>query len=215
MQEAKEFHRQRIAFAIVNGEVLYLENSELSHIGWLVGSGLVTAEEFIHVTRGYYKDGIIAFYSGNFKGGTTVERDALEHVESIIDYLDINEVKSIYCGVQEGEIGTVWEPIKTLEIGKDCDIEIWESLTVNGKVEIVNNYLDTVWNNDVLLNLRLLRDNLETRIVRQETLDILNGFKDRLLSTWNEDDSLYVEKINSTVDRIYRVQEILEIFIGE
>lgn len=213
MEEVNKFHEQRIAFAIVNGRVQYLKNSKLSHIGWLVGGGIVTAEEFVHLTRGYYKDGVLAFYSGNFEGNALVERDIFNYLDTIKDELDIEDLKSIYCGVLAGERGKLWQPIKEIRIAKSCGNETWNNMGALERVECTEKYLDAVWNNDILLNFRLLRDGHKSKVIRLQTLEDLKVFKGRLVNTWHEDEPVYLEKINNCIDRIEYVLEILEIFV--
>lgn len=215
MEAVKKFHKERIAFAIVEGKVMYLNNSELSHIGWLVGGGLVTAEKFVGLTRGYCRDGVLTFYSGNFQGGTLVERDALNYIDSIQRDLGLDKVDFIYCGLREGKVGDIWQPLKELMIAKSCSNVEWDLAGVLERIELVEDYLDAVWDNDILLNIRLIRDKYKPRKIKPETLEDLKVFKGRLTNTWCEDNPVYLEKINNTIDRIERVLELMDIIVGE
>ena len=209
MGEVKVFNKEQVAFAIVNGKVMYSCSSELSHIGWLVGGGIVTAEEFVNITRGYYRDGALTFYSGNFQGGTLVERDALDYLDIIKSDLKLERVNSIYCGLVDDN--TTWQPIKQISIPVCCSSIEWGLCGVLERLELVEDYLDAVWNNDILLNLRLVRDKHKPIHVKQNTLEELELFKGRLNNTWCEDNPIYLEKINSCIERLERVYEILEI----
>jgi len=61
----QKFHVSRIAFMIINNEIIYLENSKMSHIEWYKSLGY-KEEDFNNIVRGYTKDNKIIFYKGDF-----------------------------------------------------------------------------------------------------------------------------------------------------
>lgn len=105
------FHKSRIAFAIINDKLIYLKNSELSHIDWLVPT-IVKPEEFKYIIRGYVKDNNIIFYIGDFCTNKEVELKSLQYAPLIKEDLSINNSIELYCGVVKGKIGEVWRPYK-------------------------------------------------------------------------------------------------------
>lgn len=116
MKEEKLFHLNRVAFAIVNGEVLLLKNSELSHEEWLVNSGIVSKQEFESLTRGLVKNNNIYFYSGDFETSKTVEADATMYAEKICNMLNMDKPATVFCGMNKGKIGELWTPKKSIKL---------------------------------------------------------------------------------------------------
>lgn len=213
MNSAVKFHKERVAFAIVNGEVLYLKNSELSHMGWLVGGGIVKVDKYPKIVRGYYRDGILAFYRGDFKGDLKVERTALEYAERIMQDLGIEEIKSIYCGVVEGEIGEIWKPVKELVLPQLISEDVWQFMSGERMIEETVKFLDAVRNNYLLLNLNLLRENRRGLEVPKDMIKALNVAKSRVRKL--KDNEYFVEDVEDLMVRISLVKEMLLIFLGE
>lgn len=112
----KNFHKQRIAFVILDGKVYYLPNNEKSHEEWLVESQIVSRDKFNQVTRGFVKDGNIYFYKGDFETSLEVEDDAIAYTPTISDVLGILVPSVVYCGMNKGKIGEVWKPINEIRI---------------------------------------------------------------------------------------------------
>ena len=51
-EKTRDFHRSRIAFLIIDGEVNFLANSEMSHYEWAKTLG-INDEQFASIVRGY------------------------------------------------------------------------------------------------------------------------------------------------------------------
>ncbi len=95
--EARDFHKQRRSFVILNGEVKYIpEGSDMSHFEYCSSIGL-DKETFNKLTRGYYLNGFIAFYKDNFIYDDGVIEEALTHINEIAEYLGIDNF-DIYFG---------------------------------------------------------------------------------------------------------------------
>ena len=112
----ERFNKERVAFAIIENNILFMSNSEMDDKEWLVKGNIVTESKFNSITRGLIKDNKIYFYTGDFKTNEQVENDALENIKHLCRALDILVPNIIYCGMKKGEIGTLWEPLKTIEI---------------------------------------------------------------------------------------------------
>ncbi|MGN0960817.1 MAG: hypothetical protein ACI4PF_01305 [Christensenellales bacterium] len=106
---ARDFHKSRIAFIILNSKVNYLENSEKSHYEWALEMG-VDESKFNNIVRGYYKDKTIIFYKDNFKYDKEVIEQAKIYAKEIKNHCSPNSKCKIYCGLQVGEVGEVWKP---------------------------------------------------------------------------------------------------------
>ena len=59
-----EFHKKRIAFLIVNNEILFLQNSPMTHYEWAKSIN-IDVSNFDEITRGYALNNEIFFYHGN------------------------------------------------------------------------------------------------------------------------------------------------------
>ena len=95
--EARDFHRQRRAFIILNGELEFLpEGTAMSHFEFCQTKGL-EKEEFNQITRGYYLNGNLIFYKDNFIYDDAVVEEALKFVNQIAEVLNIFEFE-IYFG---------------------------------------------------------------------------------------------------------------------
>ena len=95
--EAREFHKQRKSFIIINGEVKYIpEGSEMSHFEFCSSIGM-DKDTFDKITRGYYLNGYVSFYKDNFIYDDGVIIEALAHINEIAEHLGINNF-DIYFG---------------------------------------------------------------------------------------------------------------------
>ncbi len=95
--EARDFHRQRKAFIILNGKLEFLpEGSSLSHFEYCKAKGL-SKEEFNKITRGYYLNGNVVFYKDNFIYDEEVIENALQVVDEISQRIGIDKF-DIYFG---------------------------------------------------------------------------------------------------------------------
>ena len=95
--EARDFHKQRKAFIILNGKLEFLpEGSSLSHYEYCQTKGL-SKEEFNSITRGYYLNGNAVFYKDNFIYDDEVISNALQVVDEISRIVNSDEF-DIYFG---------------------------------------------------------------------------------------------------------------------
>ncbi len=105
----QKFHKSRIAFMIIDGELVYLSDSGMSHREWYVSLGL-DESLFDSIVRGYYKSGKVLFYKGNFECDDEVINCAASYGNEVKEYVD-DENALVYAGVIKGEIGQAWEPL--------------------------------------------------------------------------------------------------------
>lgn len=95
--EARDFHRQRKAFVILNDKLEFLpEGTSMSHYEYCQTKGL-SKEEFNEITRGYYLNGKTIFYKDNFIYDDEVIKNALQVLDEISSTIDIDEF-DIYFG---------------------------------------------------------------------------------------------------------------------
>ena len=95
--EARDFHKQRKAFIILNGKLEFLpEGSSMSHYEYCQTKGL-SKEEFNQITRGYYLNGNAVFYKDNFIYDEVVISNALQVVDEISKVIGVDEFE-IYFG---------------------------------------------------------------------------------------------------------------------
>ena len=106
---SRDFHLQRRTFIIYNNKVNFLEEgSPMSH--WEFCQDRfpeISKEEFAEITRGYYLNGDLVFYKGNFTYDDSVIHEALNYVNEIKSILGISQVK-IYFGCVVGKPGETW-----------------------------------------------------------------------------------------------------------
>lgn len=96
-ERKRDFHIQRKAFIILNGELDFLPlNSSMSHFEYCSSKGL-TKEEFNNITRGYYLNGYVVFYKDNFIYDQQVIEEALKFLNKISSILGLSEFE-IYFG---------------------------------------------------------------------------------------------------------------------
>ncbi len=95
--EARDFHKQRKAFIILDGKLEFLpEGSSMSHYEYCQKKGL-SKEEFNQITRGYYLNGNVVFYKDNFIYDDDVIANALQVIDEISKKIDVDEF-NIYFG---------------------------------------------------------------------------------------------------------------------
>lgn len=95
--EARDFHKQRRAFIILNGILEFLpEGSAMSHFEYFQSKGL-DKNNFNKITRGYYLNGYVVFYKGNFIFDENLINEALKYLEEISLMVSANELE-IYFG---------------------------------------------------------------------------------------------------------------------
>ncbi len=96
-EEARDFHKQRKAFIIIDGNLEFLsDGSSMSHFEYCETKGL-SKEDFNKITRGYYLSGNVVFYKDNFIFDDEVIKNGLNAVGEISKKLNIDEFE-IYFG---------------------------------------------------------------------------------------------------------------------
>lgn len=96
-EEARDFHKQRKAFIILNGVLEFLpEESTMSHYEYCQSKGL-SKDEFNKITRGFYLNGNLIFYKDNFIYDDDLIKESLTHVNEIASILKLDEF-NIYFG---------------------------------------------------------------------------------------------------------------------
>lgn len=95
--EARDFHKQRKAFIIIDGNIEFLpDGSAMSHFEYCQTKG-VDKDTFSSITRGYYLNGNVVFYKDNFIFDNSVINEALNYLEKISLEVSSNEFE-IYFG---------------------------------------------------------------------------------------------------------------------
>ncbi len=96
--EARDFHKQRKAFVILNGTLEFLpKGSSMSHYEYCQTKG-INKEEFNKITRGYYINGNLVFYKDNFIYDDKVIEESLNYINEIASTLELKEF-DIYFGL--------------------------------------------------------------------------------------------------------------------
>jgi len=109
----KEFHTSRIAFMIINNEILYLENSEMSHKEWYISLEL-NLDNFDNIIRGYVKDNKIVYYKGDFTYDEEVINITVKTMNQIKN--ETNNINAeVYVGVNKGNPNEEWKPIQKID----------------------------------------------------------------------------------------------------
>lgn len=102
----RDFHKQRIAFVILNNEIYFIRNSEMSH--WEYCQSInVTKEVFDSLTRGYYLNGNIVFYKDNFTYDNNVIAEGLKYLVRIKEECHIDKA-NIYFGLIVDKTKKIW-----------------------------------------------------------------------------------------------------------
>lgn len=120
-KDADTFHRERFAFAWVDGILTFNENNNdgRDHEHWLKEDFGITEEQFENINRGYMKPTYIQLFKGSsFKPVDTSEI-------SVSDFKKLCEVHGsrygtdkveIRNGVKVGKVGEIWPPISVIGI---------------------------------------------------------------------------------------------------
>lgn len=96
-KEARDFHKQRKAFIILNNLLEFLpEGSSMSHFEYCESKG-INKEKFNEITRGFFLNGDAVFYKENFIYDDFVIQEALEHIGELAQMLDVEKFE-IYFG---------------------------------------------------------------------------------------------------------------------
>ena len=100
--EARDFHRKRNAFIILNNKLEFLpKNSAMSHFEFCQTKGL-SKDEFNKITRGYYLNGKLVFYKDNFIYDDELINESLKFLREISYTLFVKEF-DIYFGQKPEE----------------------------------------------------------------------------------------------------------------
>lgn len=106
--KVKYFHKKRIAFIIYQNKVFYIKDSMFSH--WEFAQTLgISKDEFNELCRGYYLDGKLIFYKGNFVYDDELIESAKQYFAEIKRELNLEKV-NVYFGQKIGKIGEAWPP---------------------------------------------------------------------------------------------------------
>ena len=105
--EAREFHKRRTAFIVIEDKLYYIKNSEQSHWEFCQKKGF-SKEKFNKMTRGYYIDGNIVFYKGNFTYDKELIKDSLKYIMKIKEDCKLGEMQ-IYFGLKVPKENETWE----------------------------------------------------------------------------------------------------------
>ena len=106
--KTRDFHKNRIAFIIYNNMVYYMKDTVLSH--WEFAQTLgIEKEIFDNLCRGYYLEGKLIFYKGNFEYDVELINYAKCYFEEIKRELKLEKV-NVYFGQKIGKIGEAWPP---------------------------------------------------------------------------------------------------------
>ena len=96
-EETRDFHKQRKAFIIIDGNLEFLpDGSDMSHFEYCETKGL-SKDDFNKITRGYYLSGNVVFYKDNFIFDDEVIEIGLDVVDEISKKINIDEFE-IYFG---------------------------------------------------------------------------------------------------------------------
>ncbi len=104
--EVRDFHKNRIAFVIIDNKINFIENSEMSH--WEYCQTLnVSKEKFNELIRGYYYSQRVVFYKDNFTYDDNVIKEGLKYIVKIKEKCKF-EKADIYFGLIIDKSKTVW-----------------------------------------------------------------------------------------------------------
>ena len=96
-EEARDFHKQRKAFIIIDGNLEFLpDGSDMSHFEYCETKGL-SKDDFNKIIRGYFLSGNVVFYKDNFIFDDEVIEIGLDVVDEISKKINIDEFE-IYFG---------------------------------------------------------------------------------------------------------------------
>ncbi len=95
--EARDFHKQRQAFIILNNKIEFLpDGSSMSHFEYCQTKGM-SKEDFNKITRGYFLAGKVVFYKDNFIYDDELINEALSYLDEISQKIKQTEF-DIYFG---------------------------------------------------------------------------------------------------------------------
>lgn len=103
-----EFHKSRVAFMIIDSKIYFLENSNMSHKEWYLSLGYDIGK-FEDTVKGYYREGNIVFYKGDFIYDEQVIKIAKEYSSKVKEYVKDFNAK-VFVGVVKGKVGEIWQP---------------------------------------------------------------------------------------------------------
>lgn len=87
----RDFHRQRKAFIIIDGVLDFLPfGSTMLHYEYCQSKG-ISKEVYNKITRGYYINGNVVFYKGNFIYDENVIKEALQYLDEISKKIEETE----------------------------------------------------------------------------------------------------------------------------
>lgn len=121
-EAAEKFHKSRIAFAWVKGELLVNDNDEddRDHQHWLMEDHGISIEEFEKLPRGYMIHDKIQLFTGS-TFARIEDKDLRLPMADILRLRDIYKKKFpdagsvwIYNGVVVGNVGEIWPAIECL-----------------------------------------------------------------------------------------------------
>lgn len=92
-----DFHKNRIAFLVLNGKVNLLKNSTMSHLEWFKSLG-GKSEGFNEIIRGYFFGDNLVFYKGNFEYDDKFIENVKNICKQVCDSINLKNCK-IYCGL--------------------------------------------------------------------------------------------------------------------
>jgi hypothetical protein len=94
--------KTRKAFLIVNNKIVFKPpGSSMSNYDFAMLLG-ITSKEFSNLIRGYYLDGHVVFYKGNYMYDDELIKEALTHLDYISRTVNDDEF-DIYFGVLKDE----------------------------------------------------------------------------------------------------------------
>ena len=118
------FHKKRLTFAIIDGQLKSISNDSRSHFEWLSKDYGITLENFDNIIRGYVLNDGIYLYKGfqfNEVDDSEIESKVLIEIvqqANIYNKWQYKEYK-VHSGMIQGVVGEVWKPKKEL-----CTINI-------------------------------------------------------------------------------------------
>ncbi|HOZ88925.1 MAG TPA: hypothetical protein PK737_01675 [Bacilli bacterium] len=105
----RDFHKQRLAFIIINDEVNYLEDSSISH--WEYCQTLnITKEVFITLIRGFCRNDYIVFYKDNFIYDEELINNSLKYIPQIKKVYNKGKLKIYFGQIVSTEKDVIWQP---------------------------------------------------------------------------------------------------------
>jgi hypothetical protein len=112
------YHRSRQMFVIIGGQLQVAEPGlPYSHASWFEKEGWMADGDdrlMDEAVRGIIdSQGDIYFYSGyDFRIDDDIEAVFMENLPGLVESLELKPEAKLYGGVQKGEPGEVWPPIR-------------------------------------------------------------------------------------------------------